>query len=195
MERSLLDHLPIMRAATHGSLVISAALAAWGSVAGAADREAERLAGAAVTLCARADRVPVVEREAMLRRGLALAERAVARHEGNARAHFAVFCTLGKLVDEEGIGWRTLASVRRVRTAAERAVALDPDDVDALVGKGALLLRLPRWLGGDRDEAARCLERALAIDPWHVAGRSYLEQLAGKPAPAGATLRAAIPAE
>jgi hypothetical protein len=131
----------------------------------------------------------------MLRRGLALAERAAARDEGCARAHFAMFCTLGKLVDEEGIGWRTLGSVRRVRAAAERAVVLDPDDVDALVGKGALLLRLPRWLGGDREEAARCLERALAIDPWHAVGRGYLQVLDGEAARTGAALRAAIPAE
>jgi hypothetical protein len=153
----------------------------------AADREAERLAAAAVTLCDRADRLAAESRADTLRRGLVLAERAIERDEAVARGHFAVFCTLGKLADGQGIGWRTLASVRRVRDAIERAVALAPDDVDALVGKGALLLRLPRLLGGDRVEAERCLRRAVQIDPWHPAARSYLAQVATPDSPAAPT--------
>jgi hypothetical protein len=166
-----------MGLAVHVSLLISLALAAGPRLVGAADPEAERLAEAAVALCGRADRLPGGERRAMLRRGLQLAERARVQDETVARAHFAVFCTLGKLVDSEGIGWRTLGSVRRVRAAIDRAVALAPDDVDALVGKGALLLRLPHLLGGDEQEAETWLRRALQIDPWHVSARSYLAQL------------------
>jgi hypothetical protein len=166
-----------MSLAVHGSLLISLVLAAAPRLAVAADPEAERLAEAAVALCGRADRLPDDERPAMLRRGLKLAERARARDDTVARAHFAVFCTLGKLVDSEGIGWHTLGSVRRVRAAIDRAVALAPADVDALVGKGALLLRLPRLLGGDEREAEACLRRALQIDPWHASGRRYLAQL------------------
>jgi tetratricopeptide (TPR) repeat protein len=166
-----------MGAALHMSLLISVVVAAAPGLARAADREAERLAEAAVALCARADRLAADERPALLRRGLRLAERALARDQAVARAHFAVFCTLGKLVDSEGLGWRTLGSVRRVRTAIERAVTLAPDDVDALVGKGALLLRLPRLLGGDPEEAYGCLQRALEIDPWHRGGRHYLAQV------------------
>jgi tetratricopeptide (TPR) repeat protein len=186
MERRLLAGERRMRAAIHASLLLSAVLAAAPELVGAADREAERLAAAAVALCGRADRVPGDERPPVLRRGLKLAERALARDETVARAHFAVFCTLGKLVELQGIGWRTLGSVRRVRTAIERAVTLAPDDVDALVGRGALLLRLPRLLGGDAREAEVCLRRALQIDPWHASGRRYLAQLLGSgaaPAP------------
>jgi hypothetical protein len=156
--------------------------------------EGERLAHAAVDLCLRADALDEPARRAMLARGLALAERAVAADARRARAHFAVFCTLGKLVEADGIGWRTLGAVRRVRLAAEQAVALDPLDVDALVGKGVLLLRLPRLLGGDADEARRCLERALMLDPWHATARTYLDTPAAATA-AAASLSAMQPAE
>lgn len=185
-----------MGATVRMSLLIAVVLAAAPEVARAADREAERLAEAAVALCARADRLAEGDRPTMLRRGLKLAERALARDETVARAHFAVFCTLGKLVDSEGIGWGTLGAVRRVRVAVERAVTLAPDDVDALVGKGALLLRLPRFLGGDASEAEVCLRRALQIDPWHAGGHRYLAQLHGEPVlPAPTALSAASRAE
>jgi Tfp pilus assembly protein PilF len=37
--------------------------------------------------------------------------------------------------------------------------------VDALVGKGALLMNLPRLLGGSRKKGEALLRRALALDP------------------------------
>jgi Flp pilus assembly protein TadD len=180
MEWSLLAGEPQMAAAVHVSLLMSVALVASARPATAADPEAEHLAAAAIALCERADRLDVDERPALLHRALDLAERAVARDDTVARAHFAVFCALGKLVDHEGLGWR-------VRSAIERAVALAPDDVDALVGKGALLLRLPRLLGGDREAAERVLRRAVELDPWHAGARRYLAELRGEGVPVAPT--------
>ncbi len=153
------------------------------SVVLAGERDGARLAADAVALCMHADAVERDERAPLLRRGLALAEEAVVADEANARAHFAVFCTLGKLVDLDGLGWRTLETAARVRREVERAVALDPTDVDALVGNGVLLLRLPRMLGGDADEGVRCLERALQLDPWHAEARAQLWRLRGASEP------------
>ena len=68
-----------------------------------------------------------------------------------------------------------------MRESIERAAALAPNDVDILVGRGALLLRLPRLLGGDTAEAERCLRRALELDPWHAGARQYMAQLTGEP--------------
>lgn len=184
-----------MGAALHIGVWMSVLL--WSVVPGAAadetTPEGERLAHAAVDLCLRADGLGEPARRAMLQRGLVLAERAVAADDAYARAHFAVFCTLGKLVEADGISWRTLGAVRRVRLAAERAVALDPNDVDALVGKGVLLLRLPRLLGGDETEARRCLDRALALDPWHATARAHA--LSPARTAAAASLSAMQPAE
>src|SRR5262245_36752239 len=170
-----------MGAAAHISLLIATALIALPGVGAAADPEAERLAGDALALCTRADRLDAAERPAALERALALAERARARDEHLARAHFAVFCSLGRLVELRGIGLRTLGSVATVRESIERAAALAPNDVDILVGRGALLLRLPRLLGGDSTEAERCLRRAIELDPWHAGARQYLTQITGEP--------------
>jgi hypothetical protein len=159
------------------------------------DRDATRLAAASIELCKQAHALPADEGRPILRRGLALAERAVARDDQDGRAQFAVFCNLGKLVELDGIGWGTLSDVRRVREAAARAVELRPDDVDALVGRGALLLRLPRFLGGDHEEAESCLLRALRLDPWHSVARTYLEGLRNDRAAVGPALSSALRAE
>jgi len=170
-----------MGAAAHISLLIATALIALPGVSPAADPEAERLAGNALALCTRADRLDAAARPAALERALALAERARSRDERSARAHFAVFCSLGHLVELRGIGFRTLGAVATVRESIERAAALAPNDVDILVGRGALLLRLPRLLGGDSAEAERCLRRALELNPWHAGARQYMARLTGEP--------------
>jgi hypothetical protein len=64
-----------------------------------------------------------------------------------------------------------------------------------LVGRGALLLRLPRFLGGDHQEAESCLERALRLDPWHTVARAYLDGLRNDRAAVGAALSSALRAE
>jgi hypothetical protein len=170
-----------MGAALRISLVIAAALVAAPGMGVAADPEAERLADDSLTLCTRADGLEAGERGPALERALALAERARTRDDHLARAHFAVFCSLGRLVELRGIGLRTLGSVTAVREAIDRAAALAPNDVDVLVGRGALLLRLPRLLGGDTAEAEHCLRHALELDPWHAGARQYLAQLTGEP--------------
>jgi len=170
-----------MGTAAHISLLMAMVLLALPGASLAADPEAERLAGDALALCTRADRLATDEQPAVLERALSLAEGARERDEHLARAHFAVFCSLGRLVELRGIGWHTLGSVGVVRESIERAAALAPNDVDILVGRGALLLRLPRLLGGDSTEAERCLRRALELDPWHAGARQYMTQLRGEP--------------
>ena len=61
-------------------------------------------------------------------------------------------------------------------------MALAPNHAEALAAKGALLIKLPRWLGGDRREAEVWLRRALAVDPANATARAYLDEL-GLPPP------------
>lgn len=105
------------------------------------------------------------EKRRLLARGIALGEAAVAADERDAKAHFAIFCNLGKQMRLDGIGLASLVSVRRLRREIDRTVELAPDYADALVGKGALLLDLPRVLGGDAAEGERLVRAALRIDP------------------------------
>lgn len=119
-------------------------------------------------LCQAAATAPESERSTMLRRGLALAEEAVRIDERDPLAHFAVFCTLGRQLKQEGVGLGSLAAVRRLRREIDRALELDPAMVDALVAKAAFLNQLPSLLGGDPDEAKRLVQQAWALDPGGV---------------------------
>ncbi len=142
-----------------------------------------------LTLCATADRLPADARMPILARGLALADAALALDDRSARAHFAVVCNLGKATALSGTGFGSLAAVYRLRREIDATLALAPNHAEALAAKGALLVRLPRWLGGDRREAEVWLRRALAIDPSNGTARAYLDELTPAPgflAPAAA---------
>jgi tetratricopeptide (TPR) repeat protein len=154
------------------ALAIAAGPSAWGA-SGAEAPEEE-----ALRLCRAADAAGGDVRKAMLERALSLATGAVRSAPDRADAHFAVFCALGKQLDDRGVGWGSVGAIRRLRGAVDRALELDPDHVDALVGKATMLLRLPRVLGGDRDEARRCLERARRLGPEHPAGAAMWREVA-----------------
>ena len=138
--------------------------------AAASGRELESagpVAREALAVCEDADRVPTAERAARLALGLERAEAAVQADPGDAAAHLAVFCNLGKRLRTRG-GWGLLtvfSDLSRARKAVDAALALAPDYPGALAGKGQMLAELPRWLGGDRQEAERLLRRAVAIEP------------------------------
>ncbi|MCC6849086.1 MAG: hypothetical protein IT294_11355 [Deltaproteobacteria bacterium] len=142
---------------------------------------AERRADDAIALCATADDLPPDARLPVLARGLVIAESAVELSEHSARAHYAIVCNLGKAIGLSGVGLGTWRAVSRLRREIEATLALAPDDPEALAAKGALLVKLPRWLGGDRGEAERWLRRALAMDPTNATARAYLEQLGAGP--------------
>ena len=120
-------------------------------------------AAAALERCAAADHAHGTARADLLQQ--ALAEEAVDADDADARAHFAVFCALGKQMRDAGLSVFNLGKLRRVRREIDRALELAPDSADALVGKGALLRAMPRLLGGDLREAERLLRRALDVDP------------------------------
>jgi len=128
-----------------------------------ADECAMPVARRALQVCERADHATPAQREVLLTRGLRLAERAVEMDGDDAHAHFAIFCTLGKLAERKPVGIETVKTVRRLRQEVDRTLELAPEYIPALIGKAEMLLRLPRWLGGDPDEAQRCLERARAL--------------------------------
>lgn len=142
--------------------------------AGAADPPGTEASRAALAACERAGAVRGAARMAALRASLARAEEAIAADVGDALAHFAAFCALGKLLRETGLGLAAPARLWRLRREIDRTLALAPDFPDALTGKGVLLVRLPRLLGGDPAEGERLLRRALAIDPEYVRPRLEL---------------------
>lgn len=140
----------------------------------AADPPGTPASRAAQAACDRAGSLPEAARAAALSDALAAADRAVAVDDTDALAHFAAFCALGGLLDAEGVGFTAPGRLRRLRREVDRTLELAPDFADALAGKGALLLELPRLLGGDAPEGERLLRRALAIDPDYLTPRMRL---------------------
>ena len=113
-------------------------------------------------------------RAALLDRGLALAEQAVASDDGDAAGHFAVFCNLGRRLQLHPISFGSLMSIRRVRREIDRTLALTPNAPGVLTAKGVMLLELPGVLGGDPPEGERLLRRALEIEPAFAEARQAL---------------------
>src|SRR5437667_439441 len=151
---------PLKRAAAAAAV----ALLALARGARAADPPGSPRANQALAVCL-ADAATPAERRANLARGLALAEEAVAADERDPKAHFAVFCNLGNDLKLRGVALQSLFAVRHLRREIDRTLELAPDYADALVGKGELLLGLPRLLGGDAAEGERLLRAALRVDP------------------------------
>src|SRR5437016_5237626 len=69
----------------------------------------------ALTICDQADRLAGEERTRFLERGLELAEDAVTADRFDAKAHFAVFCNLGKKMQGGGPGLRQALVIGRLK--------------------------------------------------------------------------------
>src|SRR5574337_157666 len=102
-----------------------------------------------LVLCDQVDDLPADDKGAALRRGIQLAEDAVAADNQDAKAHFALFCHLGRQMQVDGVSFSSWSTYRRLRRELDATLALAPNDPDALAAQGALLLHLPRLLGGD----------------------------------------------
>ena len=134
------------------------------------------VAAQSLDLCEAADGLSGDAHVQALARGMELAEQALAADARDGLAHFAIVCNLGKQMQAAGIGLSQLMNLRRLKRAANTSLELAPDDPDALAAKGALLLRLPGWLGGDVAEAEQLLRRAVAAEPDNDTARCYLAQ-------------------
>jgi cytochrome c-type biogenesis protein CcmH/NrfG len=130
----------------------------------------------ALARCTEAARQDGARREAALREGLAMARQALAENPGDARAHLAEFCNLGRLTQANGVGLSALPAVRRLTQTIETAERLAPNDPDVLAARGAYLLALPRLLGGDPATGESLLRRALALAPSNCEAAGRLAQ-------------------
>lgn len=127
--------------------------------------------------CREAESSATDRREKLLLEGMRLAEEAIDVDEADPAAHFALFCNLGRRVKAAGLGLRGLVAVKRLRHEIDRAQELAPADPDVLTAKGAFLISLPRFLGGDADEGRRLLLQAFIADPENRATRLFLAQV------------------
>ena len=153
-------------------------------VAGAQDSPTA-VAREALAICRGVGALSLEERVARLDEGLGLAERAALDDPSSALAQFAAFCNRGKRLQLVGFSFGALAEIRRLRYEIDRTLELAPDWPEALAGKGAMLVALPRLLGGDVAEGERLLRRALTLDPTNVEARTILDELQNDACAAG----------
>src|SRR5262249_8356765 len=131
---------------------------------------------AALALCREADDLSGDQKERILTRGLELAGRAAAAEPNDAKAHFAVFCNLGKQVQSHAVGPGDVKIVGRLKRELDTSLALAPGDPDLLAAKGALLVELPWFLGGDAKQGKELLRASLVKDPSNSVVRRYLSK-------------------
>jgi hypothetical protein len=117
-----------------------------------------------LAVCLEARVATAADRGSRLDRAIAVAEEAVAADDRDPVAHFALFCALGERARTGGASLQSLMAFRRMRGEVDRALELEPQYLDALVGKGAFLMNVPRVLGGSRTKGEAMLRRALALD-------------------------------
>jgi tetratricopeptide (TPR) repeat protein len=157
--------------------VLAAMLVALLVPASHAEDSVTRTAREALAICRGVGTLPVDERVARLDEGLAMAERSKLDDPTNALAYYASFCNRGKRLQILGFSFGAIGEIRRLRNEIDRALELEPDWPDALAGKGALLVALPRLFGGDVVEGERLLRRALELDPDNAEARNILAEL------------------
>jgi hypothetical protein len=141
----------------------------------AEDATGSERARAAIASCLRAGaEASEQKRDELLTRGLAEAEAAAKESEQDPKAHFAVFCNLGRKLQSEGASLSAVAQIDRMKREIDRALALEPNFVDALAAKGAMLIQLPSLMGGDEAEGEKLIRRAVELAPDHPAARLEL---------------------
>lgn len=161
---------------TAAMLALGVPVATLLATAATAEPAGSRVAKESLVLCDDADDLSGDDQWATLVRGVQLAEDAIAADGRDAKAHFALFCNLGKQTKLSGLGLSSLFKFRRLRRELDTTLTLAPDDPDALAAQGALLVQTPRLFGGDAAEGERLLRRALDIEPNNTAARRYLAE-------------------
>ena len=156
------------------SALLALLLAAMSRRVAAGEPKGTPLSREAIDLCHRARSAPDGEKEDLLARSIERADRAISADDHDALAYFARFCALGEQARASGAGIGSLIKLWPIRDAVDRTLELEPDFPDALLGKGALLLSVPRLLGGDPKEGERLVRRALELDADYLDARLQL---------------------
>lgn len=135
----------------------------------------QRLTADAMQECALGRQVQTrAERIQHFASGQTLGEQAVEADETAADAHFALFCNLGEQLRVDGESLSSLFGFRRMMKELNRTLELAPDHLDALSAKGTVLVRVPGFMGGDKEKGELLLRQVIAREPAAVNARLSL---------------------
>lgn len=101
---------------------------------------------------------------------LPLAERAVALDGAKANYHYQLAAVCGAMAERASI-FKKAGLAKRFKDEAEKAVALDPKNVEALFALMEFYRQAPRLMGGDKKKAHEIVEQIIEADP----PRGYLD--------------------
>jgi tetratricopeptide (TPR) repeat protein len=101
------------------------------------------------------------------RRGVEYGRRAVKVNPDGKEGHFYYMANIGAIAQIRG----TLQSVwkfRKIKRQMDRALEIDPNYPPALLARAQLLMEMPGFFGGDKQEALRLCARVVRLDPDHL---------------------------
>lgn len=90
-------------------------------------------------------------------------EQAIALDDSKARYHIGLGAAIGRQINPRRV-FKALRESRRTRRAFEKAVELEPDNVDARAALMQFYLRAPGIAGGDADKAREQAQRISQLD-------------------------------
>ena len=114
------------------------------------------------------------ERVQHFAQGQAFGEQAVEKDDLSPDAHFSLFCNLGEQLRIDGESLTSLFGFRRMMKELNRTLELAPDHLDALSAKGTVLVRIPAFMGGDKEKGETLLRHVIAREPAAVNARLSL---------------------
>lgn len=109
---------------------------------------------------------PEGEKQPLLEKGLAFAQRAVELDDGHPEAHYWTGVLTGRIGEERGI-LQSLFMVKDIMAAVDRALELDPDHAGAHLLASQVYRKAPGWplSIGDRKKAVEHGEEAVRLAP------------------------------
>jgi len=104
------------------------------------------------------------EKESFYKQGINYSKIAVENDHSNSNAHLWYSLTVGSQALESGI-MNALYLRDPIKAALEKALALDPNNVNALMGLAGWYFYVPVLLGGDKSKTFGLIDKALKVDP------------------------------
>ncbi|NIT14297.1 MAG: tetratricopeptide repeat protein, partial [Candidatus Dadabacteria bacterium] len=107
------------------------------------------------------------------KKGSEIAQKAIKLDPSDPNAYFNYVANEASLAKSKGV-FGSVFLVKRLKKGINKVLELDPEHVEGIALKGAILNSIPGLLGGDVKEAESLLRKALALDPHLTSTKIFL---------------------
>ncbi len=101
------------------------------------------------------------------KKGVQYGRRAVRANPDGKEGHFYYMANIGAIAQIRGT-LQSMVKFRKIKKEMDRTLEIDPNYPPALLARAQLLMEMPGFFGGDREEALRLCARVLRLDPDHL---------------------------